>query len=145
MNTDFNFSQQPPHIKIAILVGLSLIVIGLSNFLSLLVPVYLWDEIAEFLGTVMKFVWPVVFVAAGLFILWSAKNGKLAGFAAHHSHGVFMRSRTDKRLFGVCGGIAYYFGVDSAIVRIFAVILLILLPFPVVIAYFLIAILIPMG
>ena len=145
MNTDFNFSQQPSHIKVAVLVGLLLVAIGLCNFVSLLVPVNLWEEIVEILGTIMKFLWPIVFVAAGFFILWSVKNGKLDGFATHHSHGVFMRSRTDKRLFGVCGGIAYYFGVDSAIVRIFAVIMLVLLPFPVVIAYFLIAMLIPMG
>ncbi len=28
------------------------------------------------------------------------------------------RSRTDKKLCGVCGGIAEYFGIDSTIVRI---------------------------
>ncbi len=28
------------------------------------------------------------------------------------------RSQTDKKIFGVCGGIAEYFGIDSTIVRL---------------------------
>ncbi|MDO4213820.1 MAG: PspC domain-containing protein [Bacteroidales bacterium] len=28
------------------------------------------------------------------------------------------RSRTDRKIFGVCGGIAEYFGVDSVIIRL---------------------------
>jgi phage shock protein C len=34
------------------------------------------------------------------------------------------RSTTDKWIAGVCGGLAEYFGVDAAIVRIIAVVLL---------------------
>ncbi len=35
------------------------------------------------------------------------------------------RSTSDKKLFGVCGGIAQYFNVDSTIVRLIAVVLFI--------------------
>jgi phage shock protein PspC (stress-responsive transcriptional regulator) len=34
------------------------------------------------------------------------------------------RSRTDKKIAGVCGGMAEYFNIDPVIVRIIAVILL---------------------
>ena len=34
------------------------------------------------------------------------------------------RSRTDKKLFGVCGGLAQYFDLDPTIMRLIAVILL---------------------
>lgn len=34
------------------------------------------------------------------------------------------KSRTDRKIFGVCGGIAEYFGIDSTIVRLIAVILI---------------------
>ena len=34
------------------------------------------------------------------------------------------RSTTDKKIAGICGGIAEYFGIDATIVRIIAVILL---------------------
>ena len=33
------------------------------------------------------------------------------------------KSKTDRKIFGVCGGIAEYFGVDSTIVRLLWVIL----------------------
>lgn len=33
------------------------------------------------------------------------------------------RSRTDRKLCGVCGGLAEYFGIDSTVIRIIAVIL----------------------
>ncbi|MCR5254530.1 MAG: PspC domain-containing protein [Acetatifactor sp.] len=36
-----------------------------------------------------------------------------------------MRSTRDCKLFGVCGGLAEYFGVDSTVVRLIAVILVI--------------------
>ena len=33
------------------------------------------------------------------------------------------RAAFDKKIFGVCGGIAHYFGVDSTLVRLIAVVL----------------------
>mgnify|MGYP000004722430 FL=1 len=33
------------------------------------------------------------------------------------------KSRTDRKIFGVCGGIAEYFNIDSTVVRLIAVIL----------------------
>ena len=33
------------------------------------------------------------------------------------------KSRSDKKLFGVCGGIAEYFGIDPTLVRIITVLL----------------------
>lgn len=34
------------------------------------------------------------------------------------------KSRTDRKIFGVCGGIAQYFSMDSTIVRLIAVVLM---------------------
>lgn len=34
------------------------------------------------------------------------------------------KSRTDRKLFGVCGGIAEYFNIDSTIVRLILVVLI---------------------
>lgn len=34
------------------------------------------------------------------------------------------RASIDKKLFGVCGGIAHYFGLDSTLVRLIAAILI---------------------
>jgi len=52
------------------------------------------------------------------------------------------RSRRDRVLLGVCGGIARYFHVDPVLVRVIWV-LLSLTPFPGIIAYIVAAILMP--
>ena len=54
------------------------------------------------------------------------------------------RSNTDKRLCGVCGGIAEYFELDSTIIRILWVVLtLFSTVFPGVLAYFICALIVP--
>jgi phage shock protein C len=55
-----------------------------------------------------------------------------------------MLSRTDRKLAGVCGGIAEYFEMDSTIVRLLtAVIAVMTALFPVLIAYALAWLIIP--
>lgn len=55
------------------------------------------------------------------------------------------RSRTDKKIFGVCGGIADYFGTDATIVRLAWVIITILTGIvPGVIAYTVVALVMPL-
>lgn len=52
------------------------------------------------------------------------------------------RSTTDKKIAGVCGGIAQYFGVDSTIIRL-ALVLFVLLGGSGLLAYIICAIVIP--
>jgi phage shock protein PspC (stress-responsive transcriptional regulator) len=53
------------------------------------------------------------------------------------------RSETDKRIAGVCGGLAEYFGIDSVLVRIAFVILALMGPG--VLVYFVLWIVMPRG
>lgn len=53
------------------------------------------------------------------------------------------RSRTDKMISGVCGGIAEYLGWDSTIVRILFVILTFLLWGGTILLYFILALVMP--
>ena len=53
------------------------------------------------------------------------------------------RSRTDKMVAGVIGGIAEYFSVDSAVVRIIAILLLLAVPGQFLLFYLVAAIVIP--
>ena len=82
-------------------------------------------------------------MAAGVYILWGVKTGKFAGFAQGGASGQLRRSRADRRLLGVCGGIAYYFGIDSTVVRVMAVILLVLFAPSAIIAYLILALVVP--
>jgi len=53
-------------------------------------------------------------------------------------------SSTDRKIFGVCGGIAEYFDVDPTVVRIGVVVLAIVTAvFPVVIGYIIAKLLVP--
>lgn len=53
-----------------------------------------------------------------------------------------MRSITDKKILGVCGGIAKYFDVDSTIIRVFCILMCCTLPLT-IIAYFVMAFAMP--
>lgn len=54
------------------------------------------------------------------------------------------RSETDKKLFGVCGGLAEYFGIDSTIVRLLWVVMTLLFGSGVIL-YLLAALIMPNG
>jgi phage shock protein PspC (stress-responsive transcriptional regulator) len=52
------------------------------------------------------------------------------------------RSKTDKKLCGVCGGLAEYFGIDSTIIRLILVLAVVCAGVG-VLAYFIAALVIP--
>ncbi|MFB5660910.1 PspC domain-containing protein [Alteribacillus sp. HJP-4] len=54
------------------------------------------------------------------------------------------RSRSDRKLAGVCGGIAEYFNIDATLVRIITVVLAVVTAaFPFLIAYLILAVVMP--
>ncbi len=53
------------------------------------------------------------------------------------------RSRFNKKICGVCGGIAEYFGIDPTVVRVIWVILTFLPVLPMIIIYIILALVIP--
>lgn len=127
----------------AVVAGVVLIVLGVFNLAGTIVSPSIWARIMNLFAMAWRILWPCAFVAAGAYLLWASKRGKLAGFASSSLHGPFRRSLADKRFLGVCGGIAYYFGVDSTVVRVIAVILLVMSPPTVLLAYVLVALLVP--
>lgn len=55
-----------------------------------------------------------------------------------------LRSKTDRKLAGVIGGLAQYLGMDSSLLRVIYVILAILTSgFPLVLAYFILIFIMP--
>jgi phage shock protein C len=53
------------------------------------------------------------------------------------------RSRTERMIWGVCGGIAEYVGLDPTVIRVICVVGLVFGIFPVALAYVILAIIIP--
>lgn len=54
------------------------------------------------------------------------------------------RSRTNRMLAGVCGGLGQYFNIDPTLVRVLAVVFLIFFNFATIIAYIILAIIVPL-
>jgi phage shock protein C len=52
-------------------------------------------------------------------------------------------SDTDKKISGVCGGIAEYFDIDSTLIRLAWIVLTFIPPFPGIIGYILASFIIP--
>lgn len=137
------YRNAPRRPRAAVVLGIILIVFGLLSLAGNIVPRGIWVQVGVIIGTIWRILWPCALVAAGAYLLWASKRGKLAGFVASRPRGPFRRSIADKRFLGVCGGIAYYFGVDSTVVRVIAVILLVMSPPTVLFAYILVALLVP--
>ncbi len=53
------------------------------------------------------------------------------------------RSRTDRKIWGVCSGLANYFGVDPTLVRILAVVSIFIFPGASILAYIIMTIIVP--
>jgi len=84
-----------------------------------------------------SFVFPILLILLGMAIIYYKQTrnapvqGQPAGQAAvqpeqeppRSGYKPFRRSIMDKKLFGVCGGLAEYFSVDSTIIRILYIIL----------------------
>ncbi len=127
----------------AVVVGIVLVAFGVWGLCEAVVPQWIWGTLGNLFHAVWSVLWPLALIAAGICLLWGAKAGKFAGFAHGGASRPLRRSRADRRLLGVCGGIAYYFSVDSTVMRVMVVILLVLFPPSVIVAYILLAILIP--
>ena len=80
--------------------------------------------------TIVRLVWVILSIVPGVFIgglVAYIAAWVLAPVASRQDHQTLgrrlARSETDKQIAGVCGGLAEYFGLDSTIVRLAAVII----------------------
>jgi len=122
----------------AVIVGCLLMLAGLWQ----LSERFFGDWFGEFwhvIRLVLNILWPLVLVAAGIFLVVAAQRGKLN----LPTNKKLYRSATNKKLAGVCGGIAEYLNVDPAVVRIVAIVLGIALWYVIVPLYLIFWVIIP--
>lgn len=92
----------------------------------------------HFWGLSWSFVFPILLILLGMAIIYyrqteraqpaetqaaPSASGTGEGSAPSQTYRAFRRSSTDKKLFGVCGGLAKYFSIDSNLLRLLYVIL----------------------
>lgn len=134
--------RYPKSAQVGIIVGAVLIFFGLLKLLEMFFGSTWWGSLREVIGTVFSYIWPVALIAAGIFLVWAARTGKFKG-ASITGGRPLRKSVVDKRIAGVCGGIAEFLGIDSTIVRVLAVILLFVNPVLAIMLYVLAGILLP--
>lgn len=137
-------SQQSTATQIGILVGMVLIFYGVIRLFEHFFGTTWWGVIESIWNTFLTFALPAVLIGLGIFFVWAAKTGKLKSISIDTAKPM-RRSLLDKRILGVCGGLAEYLGIDSAIVRVFAVVFLVISPGFTLVVYFVAAILMPKG
>jgi phage shock protein PspC (stress-responsive transcriptional regulator) len=67
--------------------------------------------------------WPLVLVGLGVLLIMRGRNG------GWPTTGKLFRSRTDRKIGGVLGGVAVYFGIDASLARVGYVVLTLLTGF----------------
>ncbi len=92
----------------------------------------------NFLEDSFEFVFPVLLIILGMAIIYyrqsqtenstRSSQGESSSTTSDttfqpQSFRQFRRSSTDKKLFGVCGGLAHYFGIDSSLIRMLYIVL----------------------
>ncbi len=101
-----------------------------------------WDAVRQAFRFAGRVGWPLVLIAAGVFLLISARGGGIR-FADIEGRRL-MRSRSDRMIGGVLGGLAAYLGIDSTIVRIVYVVLAVITGAgPAVLIYLIALVLVP--
>lgn len=98
----------------ALIIGALLIVVGiwLSAWRMGLVPEFFWTSwnLARNAG------WGIAVIIIGVVIIMWARNGVTVRVPAHGTR--LYRSRSDKWLGGVLGGLGAYFGIDPTMLRL---------------------------
>lgn len=134
--------------------GIGLVVFGIFLLLANMDIFHLFD----FVEDTFDFILPVLLIILGMAIIYYRQSQTEQQANAPASGGsfqdteftypnqpqrAFRRSATDKKLFGVCGGMAQYFGIDSSLIRMLYVILCLASFGAGLVLYILIAIIVP--
>ena len=101
-----------------------------------------WGAVNRFMGLVATLAWPLALIAAGVLLLVAGRKGGV-GQGAKAGKRLY-RSRTERMVGGVLGGIATYLGVDPTWVRITYVVLAVLTSFgPALLVYIIAMVIVP--
>ena len=96
-------------------------------------------DIWRIISLAISIIWPLAIIAGGILLMVAARKGSLDISRDKKLY----RSSRNKKLGGVCGGIAEYLSVDPAMVRVITIVLAILCWYIIIPLYVLFWIIIP--
>jgi len=124
--------------SIAVIIGVLLVVFGVWQLTSRVLGIF-FVQIWGVINLVISILWPIAIIVGGILLMVAARKGSL-GISKDKK---LFRSSKNRKLAGVCGGIAEYLSVDPAMVRVVTVILAILCWYIIIPLYGLFWIIIP--
>lgn len=137
------FSQYPRSSQAGLVVGAALVAFGLARFVSMGNGREWWTALLHFAERALDVLWPIALMAVGGVLLWAGMTGRLDGILAGRFNPPLRRSADERRLLGVCGGLAHFCGVNAVIVRVVFVLLLFASPWFCLLAYLILALVMP--
>jgi phage shock protein PspC (stress-responsive transcriptional regulator) len=124
--------------NIAIIIGVLLVTFGLWQLFERVFGIFsfsLW----RIISLVISILWPIAIIVGGALLMIAARKGSLD----LPTNKKLFRSTKNKKICGVCGGIAEYLSVEPAIVRVVSIVLAILCWYVIIPLYILFWIIIP--
>lgn len=105
--------------EIGIVLGAALIFFGVWALAERVFSPW-WPDFSAFVSGAANIIWPIVIITAGILVIYAARTGRFAVV-----NGVRLyRSRSNRKIAGVCGGLAEYFSIDPVLMRVVWIILL---------------------
>jgi len=101
----------------------------------------LFSAVRQALSFAWGLMWPLLLIVAGVAVLLVSRNGHLGNISVKGRR--LYRSRTERMIGGVLGGVGAYLGIDPTWVRIAYVVLAIFTGFPALIIYIIAMVVIP--
>lgn len=138
-----NYSDKPRSQRFLIVLGIALIIGGVVGLLNEYLLVGWWHVFVDNLRMLLHGALPIALIAFGAYLMWASRKGILSGALHPRSKIRLRRSRTDRRLCGVCGGFARSRQIDSIYVRIAVLLIALAFPFATTVVYFLVAVVVP--
>ena len=135
-----SFSDYPRHDRTLIVAGIVFVCVGLLGLGLGYAAIGWWNFLIRTIVRVIRSLLPIALILLGVLIIWAARTGRLHDVFQSDISAGFHRSLIDRRLLGVCGGIAQSRNVDSTIVRLAVILIFVAFPLFTVLAYVLLAI-----
>ncbi|GHT79522.1 hypothetical protein FACS1894104_4330 [Actinomycetota bacterium] len=133
-----NGSNKLTFSTIALVIGVLLVVFGVWQLAERFLGTW-YTDIWRIVSMVISVAWPLVIIGLGIALMIAARKGNLS----LPTDKKLFRSTRNKKLGGICGGIAEYFSADAAVVRVVTIVLAILCWYVIVPLYILFWIIIP--
>ena len=135
-----NLFDYPRRDRFLIILGTALVCLGAVGLLNGYAAISWCNFLLSGIIRIIRGLLPFSLIALGVLVVWALKTGRLNNVFRTSAGTPLHRSLYDRRILGVCGGIAQSRGVDGVLVRLIAVLLLVAFPLLTTIAYFLLAI-----